>query len=283
MNKKQELPQFNQGQEKPADWLPDGSEQTAYIKRSQEWPNLEKRLGQPRILDHVYCQEIISWIKEKFKDQPQAFSFFEACSGHGNDLRAFRNKLGQIGRFLGIDISQAEIERGLKFYHERDGEVPEEAAKLFAQGDLLDLKHLNAWDEEKKDFSRPLEIKDEEFDLAYMEANLHAFGYGKKTFQEKRQTGQLYFNEICRILKPGGKLFGRANTFNSTLPKDEQLEQLRQTNEWRFFPDDKELLAMIKQAGFTKIKTLIAKHEKANIKPTRKDFLNISFLAEKTQ
>jgi len=280
MKNYQEQPQFDKETEKPRDWLPDGTDQELYLKKDKEWPNLEKRLGQPRILKNSYFPEVLDWVQKKYKDNPDDFSYFEAGCGHGNDLRAIRKELNGQGRFLGVDMSRAEIMRGLEFYQQRENEDTEEAEKLFARGDLRDLKNINIWDKEKGDFSQPTEIKDNEFDLVYLEAILHGFGYGKKTYQEKKESAQQLLNELFRIRKAGGKFFGRASAFGPTIKKEEQLELLRKTNNWRFIPEVEELEEMLKQAGFKNIKKTLSPHEKADKDPAKKDILRFSFLAE---
>ena len=79
--------------EKPKDWLPDGLDEKDYLKKDKEWPSLEKRLGNPRILQHIYLPEVLAWVQKEFKDNPDDFSYFEAGCGHGNDLRAIRKEL----------------------------------------------------------------------------------------------------------------------------------------------------------------------------------------------
>ncbi len=279
MEKYQEQPQFNEKVEKPKDWLPDGTDKEHYLKEDKEWLGLERRLGQPRILKHIYFPEVFDWIQKEYKDNSDDFSYFEAGCGHGNDLRAIRKELGGRGRFLGVDMSRAEIMHGMEFYQQREN--TEKSRKLFAQGDLRNLKHINIWDEEKGDFSKPIEIKDGEFDLIYMEAVLQGLGYGKKNYQEKKEAAQQFLNELYRICKDGGKFFGRANTFGPTITKEQQLELLRKTNNWRFIPEAEEFEEMLKQTGFTNIKKTLNPHEKTEEDPNRKDILRFSFLVEK--
>ncbi|MDZ7798248.1 MAG: class I SAM-dependent methyltransferase [Patescibacteria group bacterium] len=276
MEKNLEQSQSTKKMEKPEDWLPGGTEQEQYLKEHKEWRGLEKRLGQPRILNNVYFPEILAWIQEEFKDNPDAFSYFEAGCGHGNDFRTIRKELKARGRYLGVDMSKAEIIHGMKFYKDA-----EEARKLFAQGDLRNLRHVNIWDRGKRDFSQPVEIKDGEFDLIYMEAVLHGLGYSKKTFQEKKESAQQMLNELYRICKAGGKFFGRASIFGSTITKEKQFELLRKTNNWRFIPEAEEFKEILKKAGFTNIKGALTPHEKAKEDPNKKDILRFSFLAEK--
>jgi len=279
MTKFPEHPQFNEATEKPKDRLPDGMDKEDYLRKDKEWRNLDKRLGQPRILNNVYFPEVLNWIQKKYKNNPDDLSYFEAGCGHGNDLRAIRNKLGGQGRFLGVDMSTAEIRRGLEFY--RPQEDTAEAKRLFAQGDLRDLKHIYTWDKEKGEFSQPVEIKDGEFALIYTEAVLHGLGHGKKTYQEKKESAQQMLNELFRICQAGGKFFGRATTFDQTLTKEQQHELMRQADDWRFIPEAQEFKEMLEQARFKNIKIDLKKNEMAKKRPHRKDTLRFSFLAEK--
>ena len=279
MERHQEEPQFREGEEKPKDWLPDGTEQEQYLKEDKEWRGLEKRLGEPRILKNVYYPEVMDWIQREFKGNPDDFSYFEAGCGHGNDLRAMRKELDGRGRFLGVDMSKAEIMRGLEFYRPQDD--PEAARSLFAQGDLRDLRHIFVWDKGQGDFSQQTEIKDDECDVVYMEAVLHGLGYGKKTFQEKKESARQMLTELHRICRPGGRFFGRANAFGPTITKEQQLELLRRTNNWRFFPEAEEFEEMLRQTGFTNIQKTLRQREKADKDPNKKDILRFSFLADK--
>lgn len=279
MNRHPDQPHFNEGEEGPEGLLPDGTEREDYVKKDREWPNLERRLGEPRILNNSYSSEVIDWVQDKYGDNPDDFSYFEAGSGHGNDLRSIRKELNERGRYLGVDMSAAEIMHGLDYYKEQ--EDTEETRKLFAQGDLRDLAHIKTFDEEKGDFSKPAEIKDGEFDVVYMEAVLHGFGYGKDSHQQKKESAQQAINELYRICKPGGKFFGRAKTFNTTISKEDQHQLLRDTNNWRFVPDAEEFEDILKQAGFINIKKTVIQDEKADKDPSRKDMVRFSFLAEK--
>jgi len=273
-----ELSQFKG--EKPKDWLPDGLDEKDYLKEDKEWPGLEKRLGNPRILKHIYWPEVLAWIQKEFKDNPDDFSYFEAGCGHGNDLRAIRKELEERGHFLGVDMSTAEIMRGMEF--RREQEDTKESKKLFAQGDLRDLKHINIWDEVKENFSKPAEIKDGEFDVVYTEAVLHGLGYGKNTYKEKKESAQQFLNELYRVCKVEGKLFGRANVFDQIITKEQQFELMRRINDWRFIPEAKELEEMLKQAGFKNIKiTLEIREDKEKDDLRRKNNLRFSFLGEK--
>ncbi|MBU0612412.1 class I SAM-dependent methyltransferase [Patescibacteria group bacterium] len=265
--------------EKPKDWLPDGTEQTDYLKKEKEWVGLDRRLGNPRILDHPYFWEVIDWVQKEHGDNPDELSYFEAGVGHGNDFRAIRNKLDGKGRFLGVDMSEAEIFRGLDFYQEQ--EDTGEARKQFAQGDLTDLRHVNVWNAEQEDYSEPAEIEDGEFDLAYMEAVLHGLGYGRGTYQEKKEAAQQVLNELNRICKEGAKFFGRTSTFDESLTKEQQMELLRDTDNWRFVPGFQEFEEMLKEAGFKDIKVKLAPHPRAETDPNKKNILKLSFLAHK--
>ncbi len=265
--------------EKPDDWLPDGTEKDHYLKEDKEWPGLENRLGEPRILKHTYFSEVFAWIQNKYKENPDDFSFFEAGCGHGNDLRAIREKLGKRGRFLGVDMSAAEMMHGMQFY--RPQENTEESRIVFAQGDLRHLRQVHIWNEEKGTFSQPAELYDGEFDLMYMEAVLHGFGYGKNTYREKKEAAQQVLNGLYRICKSGGKFFGRATVFDDTLTEQQRLEHLRATNNWRFVPGVAELEEMFNQAGFTSIEKSLTSHENAEEDPNKRNRLRFSFLAEK--
>lgn len=280
MEKYQEQSQFNREAKKLQDWLPDGTDDKKHIlKEDTEWHGLERRLGQPRILKHIYFPEVLDWIQQKYKNNPDDFSYFEAGCGHGNDLRAIRKELDGRGHFLGVDISRAEIMHGLEFYQQQEN--TEESRKLFAQGDLRNLKHINIWDNEKGDFSQSAEIKDKEFDYIYMEAVLHGLGHSKKTYQEKRENAQKMLNELARICKKGGKFLGRASVFGPGITKEQQFDLMRKTNNWRFIPEAKELEEMLKQAEFTNIKITLNPHERAETDPNKKNIQRFSFLAEK--
>jgi SAM-dependent methyltransferase len=269
--------------EKPADWLPSGEDKPDYVQVDKQWPNLEKRLGKPRILDNIYFQKVMQWVDEKYKNNPEDFSYFEAGCGHGNDLRAIKkaitNKLGEGGKFLGVDMSGKEIMDGRAHY--ADQENPEEAKRLFAQGDLRDLKHINAWDDENEDFSKPTEIKDNEFDVVYFEAILHGLGYGQKTYEEKKASAQKMLDELFRICKIDGQFFGRASVFDGSTSKEEQLKLMRQTDNWRFIPEADELEEMLKQAGFKDIEITRQPHEKREKDINKKNIERFSFLAKK--
>ena len=277
--KREERAKTEEGKNLPDDWLPDGTDAVYYLKEDKEWLGLEKRIGQPRILKNVYFQEVFDWVHKKYEGDPDSFSYFEAGCGHGNDLRAIKKKLGGKGRFLGVDISKAEIMHGMEYYQQQERENTEESRELFAQGDLRDLNHINIWDEGKGDFSQQTKIQDNEFGLVYMEAVLHGLGYGKKTYQDKKESAQQMLDELYRICKVGGRFFGRASVFGSNITKEQQFKFVRQTNEWRFIPEVQELEEMLKQAGFKdiKINTEIQEEgiEKGGI------FLRFSFLAEK--
>lgn len=277
MNDRDFIPKI---EKQPEDWLPDGRDGD-YVKKDKEWPNLEKRLGMPRILDHVYIKEVLDWVKEKFGDNPDDLSYFEAGCGHGNDLRAIKEKLGEKGRFFGVDMSVAEILHGIEYYQKHKKENPDEAKKMFAQGNLRNLKNVSLWNEEAQDFSEPSGIENEEFTLIYFEAILHGLGNGEKTYTAKKAAAQEMLNELYRICKAGGKFFGRANTFGPTITKEAQFELLRKTKEWRFIPGYGELEEMLTQAGFEDIKIATIPHEKAHKDPNKKEMLKISFLASK--
>lgn len=274
--------QFDQEPIKPKDWLPDGTDDKKHTLRvDDEWHGLEKRLGKPRILNHIYFPEVLNWIQEKYSNDPDSFSYFEAGCGHGNDLRAIKKELKGKGHFFGVDLSEEEINHGIKFYHQQDNENIEESRKLFAQGDLRNLRHINIWDDQKESFSKQTEIKDDQFDLLYIEAVLHGFGHSKKTYHEKKESAQKALNELYRVCKKGGKFFGRSSTFDPTTTEEQRLAILRNTDNWRFIPEHNELEEMIKRAGFVNIKTSLMPHEKSKEDPAKKNILRFSFLAEK--
>lgn len=283
--------------EKPKDWLPDGTtgEESHYVSVDNEWTSLEKRIGLQRIKEHPNFMEIIAWVKNKYKENPEDFYFFEAGCGHGNDFRAMKEEIERELKinineehFLGVDISGKEIKRGLEYYKEKKDENTEQARKLFAQGNLCDLNHINKWDNEKEDFSQEMSIKDKQFDLLYMEAVLHGLGHGKKTYQEKKEAAQLLFNELYRICKEGGRFFGRVNTFDSdVISKDEQFTLMREADNWRFIPGKEEFEEMLQKAGFKLQKKDLKSNEIKHYAATdqnnqvKQNVLKYSFLAEK--
>lgn len=262
-----------------SDYLPSGVTDERYLKEDKEWPTLEDRLGQPRILQHCYIPEVWDWIRQK--GGPDDFCYLDAGCGHGNDLRSFRRLLDGRGYFLGVDLSRAEIMRGLEFYGQRDGENAAEYIKLFGLGNLHDLHKILTWDEKKRDFNYPKSIKDREIDLVYMEAVLQASGYGYGTYQEKKESAQLTLNELFRVCKTGGKFLGRTMAFTTAISKEQQFKVMREYDRWQFIPEIDELMIMFKEAGFGNIKSTIRPHEKAATDLSRKDIVKISFLAEK--
>jgi len=261
-------------EEKTADWLPDGTDKTDYVKPDKEWTRLERRIGQPRILDHVYFPKVQRWIETNFI--PDNLKYFEAGCGHGNDLRAIKNALGGHGHFLGVDMSLAEIQRGLEYYREQDDP---EAKQMFAQGDLRNLHEVQVWDEASGNFSKPFNIPDDEFDLVYFEAVMHGLGYGSATYHEKKDSAQQMLGELFRIVKPDGKLFGRASTFTDAIDMEARLKLLRDTDNWRFMPSASEFEEMLAQAGFKNIEKTLAPHPRADSDVNKKDVLKFSFLA----
>lgn len=164
MEKKQKQPDAH-GQVQQPDCLPDGTADERYLREDKEWPTLENRLGQPRILQHYYISEVLDWIRRK--ESPDDFFYLDAGCGHGNDLRVLRRTLDDRGHFLGINLSRAEIIRGLEFYGQRDGENADEYIKFFGLGNLHNLHQIFVWDEEKEDFSCPKIIENGEVDLIY--------------------------------------------------------------------------------------------------------------------
>lgn len=262
-----------------SDRLPSGEDKDQYLNKDQEWPSLENRLGQPRITKHHFFSEVFDWIKQK--ENLSGFSYLEVGCGHGNDLRIMRKVLGTVDNFLGIDLSKAEIIHGLNFYSKRDGEDTAEAIKMFGVGDLHDLSLVNVWDEGSQDFSRPRIITDEEFDLIYMEAVLHASGYGYGTYSEKKASAFKTLKELARVCKPKGKFLGRISGFDSSISKEEQFKILRENNKWHFFPELDEFMTMLRRAGFENIQRVIRPHEDTASNFSKKHRIRISFLAEK--
>ncbi len=262
-----------------SDYLPDGISDGRYLRKDSEWPNLENRLGQPRILQHYYFPEVLDWIKKQ--DDADDFFYFEAGCGHGNDLRALKKTLNGRGRFLGVDVSRAEIMRGLDFYKQRDSENTREAAKSFAVGDFHDLHKVLAWDEKDQDFSYLYEINDSTFDLLYMEAVLQACGYGYKTYADKKESASRFLSELSRVCKKGGKFLGRITAFMPFVSRERQFNLLRAANNWRFIPELDEFIVMLRRAGFDNINRSVRPYEKVNLNSGRENIIKISFLAQK--
>jgi len=269
------------------DSLPSGEDQKNYLNQTREWERLDNRLGEPRVEEHnIYLKEIIAWVAEKYKNNPEGFAFFEAGCGHGNDFRVLKKKLqeiiGEQGRFLGVDFSEAEIERGLEFYHEKKQENTTEARNSFAQGDLRNLKEVKTFNPETNDFSKSEKLADNSFDLIYMEAVLHGLGHGEGTYEGKKNAAQKALNELFRICKSGGRFFGRANAFDEkAISKEEQFELLRANNDWRFTSEVEELKEMLTQAGFRIIETSIIPHPGSEKDPSKKNRLKFTFMVEK--
>lgn len=265
--------------------LPDGMNEQ-HVTRHGVWPKLEKRLGEPRVERNIYLQQILDWVGEKYKNNPEEFAYFEAGCGDGNDFRVLKKKIqeiiGEHGQFLGVDFSEAEIERGLEFYHQEQEENTEKVKKLFAQGNLKDLKEVNTFNPETNDFSKPTKLEDNSFDLIYMEAVLHGLGKGEGTYEGKKAAGQKMFDELFRICKSGGRFFGRANTFDeTTITKEQQFELLRADNDWKFIPENEELKKMLVQAGFRIIEISTSPHPDKEEGPSKKNRLKFSFMVEK--
>ena len=263
------------------DELPNGLGETSYLNVDEEWLGLSERLGRPKICKNVFYPAVHSWIAENFSADPDKFSYFEAGCGHGNDLRAFRSNLATKGRYLGVDMSVAEINHGLEYYHEESGEDTNVARNWFVQGDLRDLKQVNAWDSANESFTKPIALNDNEFDVVYFASVLHGLGYGQSTFHEKQAAAQQMLNELTRISKPGGRLFGLANVFGSGISQDEQIDYMRATNNWRFNPSVELVREMIQQAGHRIINDDVRTDRVLKEKADRKDLYRYSFLAEK--
>ncbi len=257
--------------------LPTG-EDTHHLQKYAEWESIRKRLGQPRIPNNLFLPDVLQWYNEKFSDTPQDFSFFEAGCGHGNDLRALREMLGGEGYYLGVNMSQIEILRGIDHYKEQR----ELGIKSFAQGNLRDLKNLFRWDEGFESFSIPFCVEDNSFDLVHMEAVLHGLGHGEGTYQGKKQAAQKMLNELFRICKSGGRFFGRANVFRPDLSWKERMQFLQEAKDWHFVPGAEEFKEMLDEAGFKMVEApIFLRRIKPIDDPVKKNDGKIAFLAEK--
>jgi len=257
--------------------LPDGKNDLRYLNENEEWPNLVNRLGKPRITGHHFYLEVLDWIRQK--NNPDSFSYLDAGCGHGNDLRALRAELGGHGKFIGVDISKAEIMRGLDYYREQ--EKFEEAVQMFCLGSLKNLESVKVWDGQKKDFAKIGMITNETVDLVYMEAVLQASGYGHKAYAEKRESALQTLRELARVCKKRGKFIGRVSAFIPGVSKEKQFEILNTTGRWHFIPDADELIMLLRVAGFDNIQRSIRPHEDADKDLGKKDTVKVSFLAEK--
>lgn len=265
--------------------LPNGHGQVGYLERHGHWPGLERRMGlEKKILKNPYLPQILAWVQKEFCKDPRGISYFEAGCGYGNDIRAFMGVLGEMAersRFLGVDMSEAEIKRGLEYYHREAGEDLTKGRELFAQGDMRDLKNLNTWNDEAGDFSKPLEIEDGEFDLIFFETMLHGLGHGFGTYHEKMESSQKMLDELFRICKSGGRIFGQASTFDTDISRKQQFDVLRRTKDWRFIPKTEELWEMFKKAGFKNIRMSLVPHERGVTEPDKKYIRRSYFSAEK--
>jgi SAM-dependent methyltransferase len=269
--KKQKTPSTNSQ-------LPNGLNDQRYLKENEEWPGIEDRLGQPRILQHHFFPDALAWIRQE--KNLTDFHYLDAGCGHGNDLRAIKKELNGEGHFLGISLSRAEIVHGLEFYQERNQEDPKESLSMFGIGNLHNLHEIKVFDEKTSDFSAPESLNDETFDLIFMEAVLHASGYGHDTYEKKKESAQQILSELCRVCKKDGKLLGRIMAFSPVIPKEEQFKLLRSNNNWLFVPGLDEVIAMLTIAGFDYIQRSIRPHEKAAM-PGKENLVKVSFLAEK--
>jgi len=265
----------------PADHLPDGLSQTQYMQFDQEWPDLEKHLGQPRIISHVYYQKVMDWIGAKYQGNPDEFAFLDAGCGHGNDLRAIRRELNYRGRFLGVDLSLVEIIHGLGFYEHQDNDETEAARKLFALGNLRDLRFVKTWYDLRRSFSRPLKLNQGEFDAVYMEDVLQAAGHGSQSYRRKKIAAQQYLDSLFRICRAGGRFFGRVTVFNARFAGETEFNALRRYHNWRFIPGLTEFLRMMKKAGFNNIDTTAHVTDKMAKNPRKRGLVKVSFLAQK--
>ena len=69
--------------------------------------------------------------------------------------------------------------------------------------------------------------------------------------------------------------------FNESKTKEEQLELLRDTKNWRFVPGFQEFEEMLKSAGFKDIKTEMSPHPRAETDSNKKNILKFAFSAHK--
>lgn len=253
------------------DRLPDGADQVKYMNANYEWPGLVDHLGEPRIFAHPYFREAMAWRTLEFIDREDSFSFLDAGCGHGNDLRALRTRLGAKGRFLGVDMSIATLQAGLDFYEMHENENRQEAQKLFAVGNLRDLRQVYTLNDMSL---KPLKLEDPSFDLVYFEAMLQASGHGYGTYRQKKEAAQKTLNELARVTKPGGKLLGRVTVFLSYLSKEERFQILREESNWRFIPNGEELFIMLEEAGFESPKGHISD-------PEHGKYRKLAFLVER--
>lgn len=293
-----ESPQM-ESEEKPADWLPKGIDLESYVE--WKWDSvgeknigLKKRIGQPRIEHNPFFDYFLERIK-KFKDNnPEKLKFFEAGSGHGNDYRVVKDLLMEEGLnvdTLGVEYSQKEIRDGLEFYQDRDGdkETHRDIAELMAQGDLRDLRNIKFLNPKTGEFDRVEEIEDGTYGVIYFEAIMHAFGMGEGSYKEKKANAMKMLKELNRIAQDGAMFFGRASVFGpddqgKVLSEEEQMDFLRENNEWRFFPHDmEEFKKMLKEAGFEVVKMDRLIRDSKKEKATRRNVNRISFYCVKPE
>lgn len=265
----------------PADNLPDGKEDKRYLNPNEEWPNLSKRFSEnlSRIQRNHYFDEVIGWIKDNYSET--GFNYFEAGCGYGKSVRAIKRILETMkidGHFLGVDLSKAEIMNGLLHYNQ-EGENFDEAVKMFGLGNLQDLSSVTVYNEVSHSWDKEIKIKEGTVDLIFMEAVLQASGYGLNNYSEKRAAALNVLKELVRICRVGGKFMGRVSVFAPYITQEQGFSILREQNNWRFVPGYDEVLAMLRKSGFDKIKWVANPHE--NSDKNKKDFVKISFLAEK--
>lgn len=260
------------------DKLPDGTAEYQYMNANYEWPGLSGRLGEPRIFAHPYFIEAMAWVQLACIGNEGSFSFLDAGCGHGNDVRALRTRIVGNVTFLGVDLSVATLQAGLDYYENHENENRLEAQKLFAVGNLRDLRRVYTLEGMSL---KPLKIEDASFDLVYFEAMLQASGHGYGTYRQKKEAAQKILNELARVTKPGGKLLGRVTVFASSLSKEQRFDVLRQEGNWRFIPGGEEFLSMLEEAGFKNSNGRLSSPYKLGTETAHKEYLRFPFLAER--
>ena len=251
------------------DWLPKGIDLKDYVEwkwdsAGEENIGLKERIGKPRIEYNIFFDSFLERIRKFKENNPEKLKFFEAGSGHGNDFRVARDlflKEGIDVDSLGVEYSEKEIRAGLEFYKDRDkeDEAQREIYKSLAQGDLRDLKNIKFLNSETGEFDRVEEIEDGTFGVIYFEAIMHAFGMGEGSYKEKKANALKMLKELYRIAQPGAMFFGRASIFGpddqgKILSREEQINFLRENEEWRFFPHDiEEFKQMLEEVGFEEV------------------------------